>query len=457
MFLLDLLLLNIVLFLFMSVWTVQGFRWWVSHSFLSLFIFFNLIWIFLSLSKHFYDGYGYSDSTVLFRSAYKMCLTFFVWTGLFVFFMPFQNTNINYTSLFVFTNILFAILMFVLRIIVLGLRKKYRYKIKPEANLVIAGNKQTIEKIYNSISKEGVHYHILGAFSSSIITPNGHPASQLYKGDLADCIQFIQTKKVEEILCSVKEFTSEEISRLMYEADKQMVRVKLLLDYESILNKEGAISTEFGIPVLVIRREPLEEERNKIIKRTFDIIFSAVVLVLIMSWLTPLLMLIIRLGSKGYPIFVQLRSGKDNKPFKCYKFRSMRVENDDAAKQASKNDSRITKIGAFMRRTNLDELPQFWNVFIGNMSVVGPRPHMLAHTKHYKTLLDNFMVRHLIKPGITGWAQVNGFRGETQNLEDMEARVKYDIEYMEKWSFFLDMKIIFLTIWKTFKGDAKAY
>jgi Undecaprenyl-phosphate glucose phosphotransferase len=360
--------------------------------------------------------------------------------------------------MFILDSVFFAALLIALRLMVVGLRKKYRHRIRPLSNIFVLGDKQVIEKIYDSINQGGgVSYNLLGVFSSSDITPNGHPASLLYKGNLSDCIQLIREQKVQEILCSVKEFPAEDINRLIDEADRQMIRVKLLLDYESILNKQGEISAQFNIPILTLRREPLEEERNKIIKRTFDIFFSALALILIMSWLTPLLMLLIWLESKGNPIFVQLRSGKNNQAFKCYKFRSMRVNNGDAAKQATKDDNRITKIGAFMRRTNIDEFPQFWNVLIGDMSIVGPRPHMLAHTKYYKTLLDDFMVRHFMKPGITGWAQVNGCRGETRTVEAMEARVKYDIEYMEKWSFFLDMKIIFLTIWKTFKGDEKAY
>ncbi|MHB8207560.1 sugar transferase, partial [Mucilaginibacter sp.] len=150
-------------------------------------------------------------------------------------------------------------------------------------------------------------------------------------------------------------------------------------------------------------------------------------------------------------------SGRDNKPFKCYKFRSMKVNNESDKKQATRGDERITLIGAIMRRTSIDELPQFFNVLRGNMSVVGPRPHMISHTKQYSQLIDTFMVRHFLKPGITGWAQIRGLRGETKNTEDMLARVEADVWYLENWSFLLDLKIVFLTFFGTVRGDKNAF
>jgi putative colanic acid biosynthesis UDP-glucose lipid carrier transferase len=165
----------------------------------------------------------------------------------------------------------------------------------------------------------------------------------------------------------------------------------------------------------------------------------------------------IKLTSKGPIFFKQKRTGENGIDFYCYKFRTMCVNQDADSKQATKDDSRVTKIGAFMRKTNLDEMPQFFNVFIGNMSIVGPRPHMLKHTEMYSKLIDQYMIRHFAKPGITGWAQVTGFRGETQRLEEMEGRVKRDVWYIENWSFFLDVRIIFMTVFNMFRGDKNAY
>jgi putative colanic acid biosynthesis UDP-glucose lipid carrier transferase len=196
---------------------------------------------------------------------------------------------------------------------------------------------------------------------------------------------------------------------------------------------------------------------DRVVKRLFDIAFSLFVIVFIFSWLYPILALLIKLESPGPVIFKQERSGRNNVQFYCYKFRSMRVNDECHLKQASKNDCRITRIGRILRKTSLDELPQFFNVLLGNMSVVGPRPHMLKHTEHYREVVDQYMVRHYMKPGITGWAQVNGYRGETIELGLMEKRVEHDIWYMENWSALLDIKIVMLTVLNVIKGEKNAY
>ena len=193
------------------------------------------------------------------------------------------------------------------------------------------------------------------------------------------------------------------------------------------------------------------------LKRLFDISFSLFVLIFICSWLFPLLAIAIKLSSPGPIFFIQKRSGRNNAEFDCYKFRSMSVNKDSDKVQAIKNDTRITLIGKFLRKSNLDELPQFFNVLIGNMSVVGPRPHMLQHTADYSAIIDKFMVRHLIKPGITGWAQVNGFRGATSHPRYMMKRVRYDLWYIENWTFLLDIQIIFMTVYSMIKGDKNAF
>lgn len=184
-------------------------------------------------------------------------------------------------------------------------------------------------------------------------------------------------------------------------------------------------------------------------------VFSFLVITLLFTWLFPLMILLVKLSSKGPVFFKQKRSGKKNGVFTCYKFRSMAVnENADKA-QAIKNDPRITKIGAFMRKTNLDELPQFFNVLWGDMSVVGPRPHMVSHTAKYRKEVDKYMVRHFAKPGITGWAQVLGYRGETKTVEDMKNRAEADIWYIENWNIFLDLKIIFMTVYQMLTNNSK--
>lgn len=199
------------------------------------------------------------------------------------------------------------------------------------------------------------------------------------------------------------------------------------------------------IPIINPQLIPLDSMENRIKKRIFDLAFSSFVIVFIMSWLYPILVLVIKLSSKGPVLFVQKRTGINKVTFDCYKFRSMHINKEADLMQATEGDARITKIGNFMRKSSLDELPQFFNVFKGNMSVVGPRPHMLAHTNQYSALIDDYLVRHYVKPGITGWAQINGLRGEIDKLWKMEERVNKDIEYVNNWS--LDWDIII--IWKT--------
>jgi len=191
---------------------------------------------------------------------------------------------------------------------------------------------------------------------------------------------------------------------------------------------------------------PLDNPMARDTKRLFDILFSSLCILLIFSWLFPIVALIIKLSSKGPVFFVQKRTGINNRIFNCLKFRSMYVNEQSDSMQASKNDSRITPFGSFMRKTNLDEMPQFINVLLGQMSVVGPRPHMLAHTDQFSELVRFYLIRHYVRPGITGWAQVNGFRGITNETWKLEKRVEYDMQYIEGWNFWWDIKIILLTV-----------
>jgi len=198
---------------------------------------------------------------------------------------------------------------------------------------------------------------------------------------------------------------------------------------------------------VTIAQEPLEFTTNKLLKRGFDVAFSLFVIVFIFSWLFPIIGLAVVLSSPGPVFFKQRRTGLDNRAFSCYKFRTMRVNNESDTKQATANDSRITPVGAFLRKTSLDELPQFFNVLKGEMSVVGPRPHMLAHTRMYSKIIKPFMVRHWVKPGITGLAQAKGFRGETEEVRQMYHRVKMDVFYIQNWTFWMDVQLVFETIW----------
>lgn len=261
---------------------------------------------------------------------------------------------------------------------------------------------------------------------------------------------------VSEVYVSLSPDRMEDIPQLVKEGEKHCVRLKFVPDFTQ---GQAAFRIEHmgGFPVLCARKEPLEDVQNRFKKRFFDVAVSLAVIVFIFSWLYPILAIIIKWQSKGPVLFKQLRSGRDNKPFYCYKFRSMRLNTDSNSRQASRNDDRITPIGKFMRRTSLDEFPQFINVLLGDMSVIGPRPHMLSHTEQYRALIEKYMVRQFSKPGISGWAQVSGYRGETKETAAMEKRVEHDIWYMENWSAMLDVRIMFMTVINAVKGEENAY
>jgi putative colanic acid biosysnthesis UDP-glucose lipid carrier transferase len=261
---------------------------------------------------------------------------------------------------------------------------------------------------------------------------------------------------VEEVFVSIDSSRMNDVTELIKEGEKQCVRLKFVPDLTA-LETNFRFDRMGDFTVLCARTEPLESIENRFKKRLFDILVSSAVIVFILSWLYPILAIIIKLQSPGPVLFKQLRSGRDNKPFWCYKFRSMRINNESDNRQASVNDNRITPIGRFMRRTNLDEFPQFFNALFGQMSVIGPRPHMVSHTEQYSKIIDKYMVRHFLKPGISGLAQVNGYRGETKDPSLMEKRVEHDIWYMENWSLMFDLRIVFLTIINTLKGEENAY
>jgi len=261
---------------------------------------------------------------------------------------------------------------------------------------------------------------------------------------------------IDEIYCSMSEFNSEQLNCLIELSEKDVLRLKFILNPLGLNFRDFKIDFYGYLPVYIFRSIPLDDNVNKIIKRLFDLFFSFFVFIFIFSWLFPVIAIVIKLNSSGPIFFKQKRSGLDDYDFGCYKFRTMHFIDKEDAIQATKGDSRVTSVGAFLRKTSLDELPQFLNVVLGEMSVVGPRPHPLWLNEKYRNTVEKYMVRHFIKPGITGLAQVKGYRGETITPAMMERRIKMDLFYMENWSFLLDIKIILLTIWNIIAGDEKA-
>ncbi|NYJ26414.1 putative colanic acid biosynthesis UDP-glucose lipid carrier transferase [Muricauda sp. ARW1Y1] len=325
---------------------------------------------------------------------------------------------------------------------------KYRERIKGNIrNVVVLGkNKKTDQLI--SVFKEHPEYgyNFVKQFSLKDEDYN-----------VETCFEFILNNKIDEIYCSVSEVSNSLTIKIINFADNNLRTVKFLPDNKNIFSKKLKFEYYDYIPVLSLRDIPLDNPINAFIKRTFDIAFSLLVILGLLSWLTPILALLITLESKGPVFFRQTRNGIDNREFYCYKFRSMAPNKNADDIQATKNDMRVTKIGRFIRKTSIDELPQFYNVLFGTMSVVGPRPHMVKHTNEYASSVDKYMVRHFVKPGITGLAQVRGYRGEVETESDIQNRIKFDIFYIENWSIFLDLKIIVQTILNAFKGEEKAY
>lgn len=341
------------------------------------------------------------------------------------------------------------------RVFVRMLLKFYRRKGYNFKRVVIVGAGKNGMELYRAMRDDiSSGFNILGFFDDNLALKDILPS---YLGTTDKVEEFAIAKDIDEIYCTLPGTNDEKILRMLNFAEKQMIRFYIVPEFYRNVKKSMVMEFLESVPLLTIRREPLQTFYNRALKRSFDLVFSSVVLCTIFPILYVLIGFLIKRSSPGPIFFKQKRTGLYGHDFECYKFRTMRVNDQADTMQAVKDDPRKTKIGDFLRRTNLDEFPQFINVFKGDMSVVGPRPHMLKHTEQYSALIDKYMVRHLVKPGVTGWAQVTGYRGETKTLEQMEGRVKRDVWYIENWTFFLDLKIIVVTLVNMFRGDKNAY
>ena len=321
--------------------------------------------------------------------------------------------------------------------------------------VVVIGYNNLSKKLVGYLEGEGVNKEIIGYCEEygNVNELSRYPILSSVDDALETCKKYGAT----EIYSTIAPEQNPGIYELIRSADENCIRFRIIPDIGTFVKRQVHLEYLNEIPVISLRNEPLEDLGNRIKKRLFDIAVSSFVILFVLSWLVPLIGLLIVLENWGPVFFIQQRSGKDNKPFPCLKFRSMRVNAAANEKQATKDDKRITKVGKFLRRSSLDEFPQFINVLRGNMSIVGPRPHMLKHTDEYSRIINQYMVRQFLKPGITGWAQVSGFRGETKNVEQMQKRVEHDLWYMENWNLWLDLRIIFLTVFNTIKGEENAY
>lgn len=375
---------------------------------------------------------------------------------------------VSHGGLFHFCILFFASLYIVLviaRALELWLLRYYRTKGYNNRTAVFVGNDPAVLDMYNALMEDpAAGYRVSGYFADADI--DGAPKDFVRLGAIAALNEVIDSSidnaihgmppHIHELFCCLSHEQSKEVVRLMQFCDKNVIHFYYLpRQFEGYRLHLDALQF-MGKNVYTNHIEPLSNPTNRFIKRTFDVVVSGIACLCMLPFI-PIIALIIKLQSPGPIFFLQDRTGINGTTFKCIKFRSMHVNKDADLAQATEHDPRKFAFGNFMRKTNIDEFPQFFNVLRGDMSIVGPRPHMLHHTEAYGAIINKYMVRHFAKPGITGWAQVTGYRGETKELWQMEERVRRDIWYLENWSFWLDIHIIFLTAKSIVCPDKNAY
>ena len=415
-----------------------------KSNLLYFFIYISSSWIVSTLLSEFYEVYRYTRVTKILGLIAKQTILFLLLV--FAFFGFYNELSIQSISILKYIFLAMSFIT-IAKFSIYFLLKEYRKVFKGNLRkVVIVGlNKKTdqLRKYFNDNPDYG--YQLVTIFDLKQFQ------------NIEEIIKHISENEVDEIYSSIAELNNKELTSLIDFADNNLKILKFLPDNKEIYSKKLDFTYYDFLPILSMRRIPTDEPINLFVKRIFDVIFSLVVIIGVLSWLTPILGLIIKMESKGPIFFKQKRNGLDYKEFYCYKFRSMRPNPEAHLYQIKKNDPRVTRIGKIIRKTSIDELPQFINVLKGNMSVVGPRPHMVSHTHMYAEKIDKFMVRHFIKPGITGLAQVSGFRGEVEDDNFIINRVKYDIFYLENWSLLMDLKIVVKTVYNALSGDEKAY
>ena len=407
---------------------------------------FSFLWIISALITKFYEVYRFTKFIKIVSYVFYQLLLFSIFV--FAFFGVAENLNPGLSKTLIFLLYTFLLVSLFKFTLFYGLQS---YRLGFGGNFrktIIIGNDESVEELKEFfINQKELGYENRKTFSFK-------SPSDL---DLQECFDFILSRNIDEVYCSANELEENQLNLLIEFCENNFKILKFISKRGGLLSKKLKTDTYGLSTVQSLRQMPLSNDYNTLVKRFFDIVFSLFIIMFFLSWITPIIALLIKIESSGPVFFKQTRNGIKYKEFTCYKFRSM-VENIDAhIQQATKNDKRVTKIGKILRKTSLDELPQFYNVLIGNMSVVGPRPHMIKENERYSKSVNKFMVRHFVKPGITGLAQVKGFRGEIETNEDIVNRVKFDIYYLENWSLILDLNIVFLTAINFLTGHKKAY
>jgi len=415
-----------------------------------IFILINIFWIGISLNLNSYKLIRIERFKNQFLKLLKIFTLHIALITILI--VGLKLTDISRLRILYFYSTAF-ILIIIFRFLFIQLLKMIRAKGYNYRNVLFIGHNEATHQIIQFLNSNlSFGYKLIGYFDEK-----DSDTKIEYLGNYENSLTFIANNKIEEIYISMSDKDIEYINTIISLSEKLMIRIKIVPNLKQYsIYRKMSVDYYNETPVLLLLKEPLENPINELIKRFFDIIFSLLIIIAILPWLIPIISILIKISSKGPIFFKQLRTGMDNKEFYCYKFRTMKLNSKSGTLQASINDARITKIGRLLRKTNLDEFPQFINVFLGQMSIVGPRPHMLKHTKDFSDITDNYLIRHYVKPGITGWAQVNGYRGETKTDEDIIKRVNHDIWYIENWAFLLDLKIIWLTIYNMLRGEENA-
>jgi len=433
----DLITLNVAFFIATYIrFNDEETYGFLKNEYLTLLIFINLSWIILSHSQKIY-------STLLFTSRRR----YFLRVGLVVLLQLLITIAFNgliktfYSRLFLFyTFIGFGTLMFFGRVLTNVFYKTYISKRVQKNLIVIVGEGFSIQDVQSTLLANTIdkNYQKIEAISGT--------------DNLIENLENLKRETpITELYIKISLINHELMDELTNYCDNNFIRLRLVIDWQRVSSKLIESRNISHTTVLNIPLTPLDDPYNTLLKRSFDILFSGFIILTVFTWLFPILAVIIKTTSKGPIFFKQKRTGIDNKEFYCLKFRSMKVNDDSDKIQATKEDKRITVVGRFIRKTSLDEFPQFFNVFKGEMSIVGPRPHMLKHTEEYSQLLGNFMNRHAIKPGITGLAQIKGYRGEIDDSHLLTNRVRLDRFYVNNWSLYLDVKIVFYTVFSIFQ------
>jgi putative colanic acid biosysnthesis UDP-glucose lipid carrier transferase len=421
-----------------------------SIEFMSLFLFSNLAWLFSSYFNALYNVKIPKNERLLRRTAQSFFL-YYILLLTYIFLLKYDLSRLFVISTFIG----FGLCLLISRTLFIGAHHFLKRMVWFRKKIIILGYNDVSKKLVDHFTKYSDRVEFQGFFDDDKVAAgqNGHSIL----GGIKSSLDYAIHNHVSEIYSTIAPERNTALYDIAQEAERNFIRFKVVPDFQMFVNRKIHLDFARDIPIISLRSEPLEDIGAQIKKRCFDVIFSLFVIIFVLSWLIPLLAIIIKLDSRGPVFFVQPRHGKNNSIFRCIKFRSLKVNKEAHEKQVTRDDERFTRVGKFLRRTNLDELPQFINVLLGQMSVVGPRPHMIKHTVEYSSVVKQYVVRHFIKPGVTGWAQVNGYRGEIKEEQQLRKRIEHDIWYMEHWSMWLDLKIILLTFYATFKGDKNAF